>query len=64
MGGTYKAIMRGEAEPMDVHKSRKIYFKVLHKDPYGLKNKTYQWSGENQFVAWVAPIMFLGVLGV
>lgn len=64
MSGKAKAYLKGKSDPMDVHSSRKLYFKVLHKDPYGLDNKSYDWSGEDKFVAWMLPTMVLGCIGV
>ena len=64
MGDKAEAYLRGESDPMDVHSSRDLYFEVLHKDPYGLDNESYDWSGEDKFVAWMLPAMLLGCIGV
>ena len=37
--------------PMAIHDDLDEYFRVLHDDPYGLKNPSYDWSGEDRFVA-------------
>lgn len=46
------------AKPMDIHEDLDQYFKVLHSDPYGLKNENYDWKGEDRFVA-VASSFYL-----
>ena len=46
------------AKPMDIHEDLDKYFKVLHADPYGLKNENYDWNGEDRFVA-VASTFYL-----
>ncbi len=39
-----------KSEMMKVHSSRAKYFANLRRDPYGFKNPTYNWEGENKFV--------------
>lgn len=64
MSDPYDAYFDGKADPMDVHKSRSIYFKVLHSDPYGFKNSSYDWRGEDKFVAVLMPLALLGCAAV
>ena len=58
-----ESIQTGEAEPMLVHKSRDLYFKVLDSDPYGFNNPTYDWEEENKFVKWFLAFAVIGLLG-
>ncbi len=62
METSYEEIIAGRADPMAVHSSRAVYFRVLHADPYGLKNENYDWKEEDKFVAWVLPVAMLGAL--
>lgn len=48
-------------DPMAVHASRAIYFDHLKKDPYGLKNETYHWKGEDTFVFWMLGISLVAL---
>ncbi len=46
---------------MSAHESRDIYFKTLFADPYGLKNKEYDWEGENKFIYVALAVYGIGI---
>ena len=50
--------------PMDIHDDLDEYFRVLHDDPYGLKNTEYNWNGEDRFVGVVGVAYLLIALGM
>jgi len=47
------------ASPMEVHSSRARYFGLLQRDPWGFEDATFEWRGEDQFVAVVGPAYLL-----
>ncbi|MDG2084380.1 MAG: hypothetical protein P8K66_05375 [Planctomycetota bacterium] len=51
-------------KPMDIHNNLDEYFRVLHEDPYGLKNSEYNWNGEDRFVAVVGSAYLLIAIGM
>jgi len=64
MESSFEDIVAGKADPMAVHSSREMYFRVLLDDPSGLKNETYDWKEENKFVAWVLPFAMGGTIAL
>lgn len=61
---TMLAKMRSlKSATMSAHESREIYFKTLFADPYGFKNKKYDWGGENTFV-YFALLVYLSGIGI
>lgn len=60
--GTMLANMRSlQSATMTAHNSRETYFKTLFSDPYGFKNKTYDWNGENRFVVFALAVYTVGI---
>lgn len=50
--------------PMAIHDDLEEYFRVLHEDPYGLKNPNHDWIGENRFVAIAGSAYLLIAAGM
>jgi len=60
--GNMLASMRSlKSATMSAHSSRETYFKTLFADPYGLKNKDYDWRGENTFVYFALAVYSVGI---
>ena len=50
---------KASPRPMDIHEDLDEYFRVLHEDPYGLENDSYDWNGEDRFVAVTGSVYLL-----